>query len=350
MNNFRCLRLIEQAITTFNLDLSNLVVLTEAATGYYQLTPMIAALAGAKNVYALTRDSYYGKAEVVAQQTICLAKQWNVEDRIQVLLSREDKRIGLADIVTNLGFVRPLDKIFLKRLKATAVIPLMFETWEYRTEDIDIKECRRLKIPVLGTNENHPSLKIFQYVGHLVLKLLFELDIEVYRSKIVVVGGGEFGKATVKSLNQAGADVFQININKGESLADHQNQIFLSKCDAIAVVEHQSKEKIIGIDGQITGEKIKLLNPGVVLIHIAGNVEQKSLEAAKIIFYPSKIATTGYMSLSTDYLGPKPLIDLHTAGLKIGELMTSTNVKPEKYESTTYPDINISSLAQKLEQ
>lgn len=25
------------------------------------------------------------------------------------------------------------------------------------------------------------------------------------------------------------------------------------------------------------------------------------------------------MSVGTDYLGPKPLIDLHTAGLKVGE-------------------------------
>ena len=27
------------------------------------------------------------------------------------------------------------------------------------------------------------------------------------------------------------------------------------------------------------------------------------------------------MSVTTDYVGPKPVIDLHTAGLKVGEMM-----------------------------
>jgi len=319
INEARCRRLIDRAIAKFELDLSGLVILTEAATGYYVLTPLIAALACADCVYALTQDSRYGSAQMVYEQTIALADRWGVARRIEVLLSREDDRIASADIVTNLGFVRPLDASFLRRLKHTAVIPLMFEPWEYRPEDLDLAECRRLGIPVLGTNESHPDLRTLQYIGHLVLKLLFELDIEVFRARVVVVGGGEFGDAVFSSLCATGAAVSMIRPEQGESLNQQHIRDLLTDCDAIAVVEHRHRKRLIGSGGQITARELRSINPGVVLVHVAGDVDYADLEAAEIPVRPSRFAPVGYMSVTTDYLGPRPLVDLHTAGLKIGE-------------------------------
>ena len=37
---------------------------------------------------------------------------------------------------------------------------------------------------------------------------------------------------------------------------------------------------------------------------------------------PEIFAAAGSMSVTTDYVGPKPLIDLHAAGLRVGELLT----------------------------
>lgn len=115
--------LMRHSIRVFSLDLGKFIVLTEAASGFYALTPLIAALAGAKTVLALTRDSRYGSAAEVKQYTMELAKHWGVENRLVVLDSREDPRVGQADIVTNLGFVRPLDATLIARLKSTAVVP-----------------------------------------------------------------------------------------------------------------------------------------------------------------------------------------------------------------------------------
>jgi hypothetical protein len=321
MNEARCRRLIAQALTTFDLNLSGLRVLTEAATGYYILTPLVAALAGAEQVYALTQDSCFGRAKDICASTMALAARWNVHDRIQVLFSREAPQIGLADIVTNLGFVRPLDKPFLHRLKPTAVIPLMWETWEYRPQDLDLDECRKMGIPVLGTNEHHPDLQIFQYVGYLVLKLLFELNIEVFRSRIVVVGGGEFGNAVCNSLRAAGAVASQMRPEHGESLGQQRVRDLLADCDAIAMVEHHCREMLIGPSGQMTARELRSINPGVVLVHVAGNVDRVDLKAVGVPVRPSRFAPPGYMSVATDYLGPRPLIDLHTAGLKVGEAL-----------------------------
>src|SRR5438034_8191063 len=85
MNEPRVRWLMEKAIEAFELDLSGLVVLTEAATGYYQLTPLIAALAGADRVLALTRDSQFGPAVDVRDATLALAARWGVDERIEVL-------------------------------------------------------------------------------------------------------------------------------------------------------------------------------------------------------------------------------------------------------------------------
>jgi len=319
INKARCLRLIHQAINLFKLDLSDLTVVTEAATGYYVLTPLIAALAGAKHVYALTRDSRYGSASTVREHTLALASDWQIDNRLTVLFSRQDERIGLADIVTNLGFVRPLNLSFLNRLKPTVVIPLMWETWEYRPQDLDLDACRRLGIPVLGTNERHPDLQIFRYLGHLALKLLFELEIEVFRSQVAVIGGGEFGIQVSRTLQVAGAEVTQVRLSEGESLHTSQSHKALTGCDAVVVAEHHSREMLIGPNGQISATRLRQLSPGLCLVHIAGGVDRPSVEAAGIPCRPDESAPAGYMSVATDYLGPRPLIDLHAAGLAVGQ-------------------------------
>ena len=49
---------IDQTINKLKLDLKGKIVLTEAATGPYCTTPIIAALAGAK-VFAFTKNTKY---------------------------------------------------------------------------------------------------------------------------------------------------------------------------------------------------------------------------------------------------------------------------------------------------
>jgi len=127
--------------------------------------------------------------------------------------------IKKADIVTNLGFLRPIDKNFLSYLKPTAVIPLMYETWEFREHDLDLNECWKKGVPVLGTNEEHEALRIFDYVGHLCLKKLYEAEVEVFRSKIVLVGDNLFGKNIVKTLSAVGAEVLCVMNAEAEEIS-----------------------------------------------------------------------------------------------------------------------------------
>lgn len=327
INEGRCLRLIRNCIDTFKLDLRGLVILTEAATGYYVLTPMIAALGGADRVFALTKDSHYGSAQMVKERTMTLADQWGLTDRIEVLFSPEDERVGLADIVTNLGFIRPLDAPFLRRLRWSAVIPLMFETWEYRSEDLDFAECRRLDIPVLGTNEHHPHLQIFGYIGHIALKLLLMVGIELFRTKIIVIGSGEFAQQTLITLRAVGAEVTLLSPRIKGQLKSAEAQQAFREGDAVVVVEHYCRSMLIGTAGEIEAGDLYALNPHLVVVHICGPVDRAELERVGLRCYPGRFAPPGHMSVTTDYLGPRPMIDLHTAGLKVGEELARARVR-----------------------
>jgi len=324
MNFFRIDRLINQSIKAFQLDLTGLRVLTEAASGFFALTPIIAAVAGADFVYTITKNSRYGRASDILKNLNDLAVIWEVHDKIFNLPSKNHNYISKADIITNLGHVRPLTKSFLERLKPTAVIPLMWETWEYRPADLDLRECNRLGIPVLGTNENHPNLKTFDYVGILALKILLDLELEICNSYILLIGNSLFANIINKYLIMNGSNcIFFPDINQ---FNNHQLKSNLINIDAIIVAD-QSNEEIIGYKSLLLPETINQLNPGIAVVHICGNIDSDAIINSKISLYPKFIAPTGYMSLSTEYLGPKPLIDLHTAGLKVGEVLAKARLR-----------------------
>ena len=326
VNIKRIEKLIRDAIDTYNLDLSRLTVFTEAASGNYVVTPLIAALAGSDRVFAITQDSRYGKAVDVRKFTLELAQKWGVRDRIEVVSDKMPSILSQVDIVTNLGFVRPIDKNMIAHLKPTAVLPLMWETWEFREADLDLAECRRKGIMVLGTNEREEGIALFTYVGYLAVKLAFELEIEIYRSKVVVVGSGLFGENCVKAFDKLEAHIKYIDLSAGASLETESAKSTLRDVDLIVLVEHRNSVCLVGGEGQMTVDELLELSPHVSIVHIAGNINQQEIDNAAIPCLPQKSAAPGYMSVTTDYLGPKPVVALHTAGLKVGEAMARTRL------------------------
>jgi hypothetical protein len=266
-------------------------------------------------------------ASEISEKTMKLARDWSVDDRIHIITDRNHELIGNADIITNLGFVRPIDANFLKRLKKTAVIPLMWETWEFRDEDIDLEECRRLQIPVLGTNEHYPKLRTFEYMGHLALKLIYHLDVEIFLTKIMILGSGEFAEQIVSTLASVGAESVLIRTDIKGQLASSTTREYFRDADAIVIAEPSDRRAIIGPEGEISFEEIVKINPSLAVVHICGVIDQEELKISKLRYLPSRLARPGHMSVTTDHLGPKPLVNLHTAGLKVGEAMARARFK-----------------------
>ena len=206
-NQTRLLKLMRAAMDRCRLDLSGTVVLTEAATGAYVATPILAALAGARRVSALARPSRHGSVEEIAVRTMGLARLAGVHERIRIVTEKDAADVAQADVVTNSGHVRPIDAEMVGWMKRSAVIPLMYEAWEFRAQDVDLEACSRHGIRVAGTNERHPAVDVFSYLGIMANKLLLDAGIAVYGCKVMLCCDNPFASYIHQGLIQAGASV-----------------------------------------------------------------------------------------------------------------------------------------------
>ncbi len=85
-------------------------MLTEAASGAYVVTPVLAALAGAK-VYAFTRTTRYGTVEEIFANTQKLINECTSRKLdITLIDTITPEIIAQADIITNSGHLRPLNE------------------------------------------------------------------------------------------------------------------------------------------------------------------------------------------------------------------------------------------------
>lgn len=317
-NNKRVRRIIFDSISRLSLDLKGMSVLTEAGSGAFIVTPLIAALAGAEKVYVISKDSAYGRKEEIYEYLNEIASEWDIDSKTICRVSDPLQIANRVNIVTNLGFVRPIKRDLISRLPYDSAIPLMWETWEARDEDIDFESCKEYNIPVLGTNERDERLCIFRYVGLMALKLLMEQNIEIYRSNILVVSSGEYLKEIEKVLTGNGAELFIYNpFVPPANETDFKK--FVQNCDAIVIAEQKYKEPLISETehiniGWLDGNDVKI-------IHIAGVLDYMLMESRGFSKYPDKKVGSGYMTVTTDYVGVRPVIELHSAGLKVGQAL-----------------------------
>lgn len=303
---------IKNSLKKFDLNLQDLNVLTEAASGNYVITPIIAALAGA-NVTAITKDSAYATVDEVKKQTMALAKECNVEDKITILSNKRDLDYGVFDIVTNTGFVRPIDKSVIEQLSEHCVIPLMWEPWEYRADEIDLEACIRKGIKVYGTDESDIRLKTMSYIGYIILFFLLKNHYTPFSANILIIGNDHFVNPTIDILNNNKYNV--------ERYIDYDQRLDVSKYNVIILLENQDKRLLIGDSPDALIQKEDISSAQYVL-HICGNVD---FDRAKFLHDPDKPKPFGYMSYTTDFIDNNAVIDLHTAGLKVAEGMLKAN-------------------------
>lgn len=319
---------IKDSIEKFDLNLNGLNVLTEASSGNYVVTPIIAAIAGA-NVTAITQPSKYASISEVKEQTLSLAKKFHVEDKITIVENKKNISYEIFDVVTNTGFVRPINKDVIELLSPTCVIPLMWEPWEYREEDLDLNACADKGIKVYGTNESDVRLQTMSYIGYIALKFLLDDKKSPFSANILLLGNIQFAQPIINVLKQ--------NNYKYDYISDYEQTIDIKQYNTLILAENANNKLLIGNDGFI--ENCKLAED-VLIIHICGNVDFSGVPCKTI---PKNPAKYGYMSFTTDYIDNKAVIDLHTAGLKVAEGMIKANKKNimrkeyKHYMQTYYP-------------
>ena len=303
-------RLIAAAIKTFGLSLGGRTVLTEAATGNYVVTPVIAALAGAE-VFAFTRASRFGSIDEVKRQTEELIAAVRPHLPVRVITSLGDAPMDRLDVLTNTGFLRPIGSMLVDRLPRSCVIPLMWETWEFRSNELDMDACWRRGIKVYGTNEDDPRLRTKDYLGFIVLKRLLAESRTPFSTRVLLLGCEEFYLPVQHLLLKIGYECVVATVRDTFNSSDF---------DALVLLEHKEPTELVGSPTALI--PAKMFRPDQMVIHVCGQADFSELVCAR---YPETVAPFGFMSITTDYADPKALIDLHTAGLSVAEGMLEAN-------------------------
>ena len=205
--NDRLVRLGKAAIDRLRLDLGGITVLTEAASGAYATTAVIAAMAGADRVFAVARDNRFGSSSHHAGQTLALAAAAGVAERIEIVTGSPYDAARQSQIVTNSGNLRPIDATLIRHLPSNAVIALMYEAWELRAGDIDMAAATTRGLSVVGVNEQHPRIDVFSYLGPLAVRELHDAGIAIYGCHIAVLCDNSFAPPIVLALESLGARV-----------------------------------------------------------------------------------------------------------------------------------------------
>lgn len=313
--------LIHDAVERCRLDLTGKVVLTEAACGAYVVTPILAACAGAARVYATTKATAHGTVEEVIAQTLEVAQLAGVRDRIEIVTGRSPAIVAQADIITNSGHVRPIDREMIGWMKPSAVVSLMYEAWEFRPGDVDLDACRDRRIRVGATDERHPDVDVFSFLGPMAVKLLLDAHVAVYRSSILLLCDNPFSGFLVRGLKRAGAVV-----DLADSVATAQRY---KRYDAI-VVALQPRDVPV-----VSAADARLISgtwPGAVVGQFWGDIDRIALDDLNVPLWPEKGPGAGHMGILPSAIGPEPVIRLQAGGLKVGELLTSGTARDAAHD------------------
>ena len=314
---------VNKLISKYNLDLSDLTIFTEAASGPYLYNPLIAVISGAKQVFTYCKNSKFGEVRDIKVQIQDSYKKLGYSNSINFINEKKTEIIGKADIITNSGHVRPIDKNFICQMKSTAVIPLMWEPWEFRGTELDINTAKDCGILVMGTNEHEPPCDMRAYSSLTALKLLFDHGSSIVDENILIIGNQNTLAVPIqKTLTAMGLQCKRIETNI--DISDINTGI--KWATYIIVAEHLDNQLLIGTNALVSISKIveaRVHSIGV----ISGQVDKKGLEIAGVSVFPENLSPKGYMSYQPFELGPYPVMDLFAAGLKVGESMARARLK-----------------------
>jgi hypothetical protein len=301
---------IRRRIDILGLDLAGLSVATEAATGAYACTAVIAALAGAR-VHAVARESTrYGTYGDALSATLDLAARAGVADRISVARAFGAGSLESCDIVTNSGAVRPISGKMIARLRRGAVIGLMFEAWEFREADLDLAACRRHGIGVAAVNERHPDIAVFDFLGPLCVRLLEDGGMSLSGTNIAVLCDNPFEPYLLAGVSAAGARVQgfrEIGCLPREDW------------DAVVVAVDPNRNARLGYDEL---SMIASAAPGAKIAQFWGDIDRRAAADLGITSVcPAEEPAAGHMGTLLNALGHEPIVRLQAGGLRAAELL-----------------------------
>jgi hypothetical protein len=323
-------------VKNLQLNLQGKTVLTEAATGAYIVTPVLAALAGAK-VYAYSKTTRYGKLEEVFSNTRELAnsfKDFPLDIQYTEMLNPEI--VAQADIITNSGHLRPLNESMLAHAKNELVIPLMYEAWEWREADMDMQYIRKRGFKIGATNERHPDVDVFNYLGDMALKQIFDSGITPYKNRFILLCNNDFGPFIAKVLSRVCEGLAVIDKDEHKDRYDLglidwiggfpnlKIPASYKNAEAIIFTAYPFDQNWIGENTAISIQQLQTQLSDPLILRYAGDLDEEALRKKGLHFFPQHVHS-GHMGILPSAIGYDPIIRLQSGGLKAGEALLSGN-------------------------
>jgi hypothetical protein len=300
---------ITSRIAALELDLRGLHVVTEAATGDYACTAVVAALAGAR-VTAFARDTRrHGTARDAATQTLGLARLAGVREQITVVDVITPAHLADCDILTNSGHLRPITGEMIAALPQRAVIGLMFEGWEFRGDDLDLAAARARGIRIAAVNERHRDVGVFPFLGPLCLRLLQDAGFHAPGSNVAIVCDNPFAPFLRDGLAMAASEV---------ELAPSIAALRPNGWDAVVISLNPAVNPPLGAAGFAA---LKAAAPRAIVAQFWGDLDRDAARAEGFRVVPTAPPTPGHMGILLNALGHEPIVRLQTGGLRAAELI-----------------------------
>jgi hypothetical protein len=309
----RAKKIILSSKENLDVNLEGYTVLTEAGSNHYLFSPIIPLICGASKVFAFVKDTSYGSAEDIKDTCLEIASDLGLKDKLQIATNHlPENWLMEADIITNSGMLRPFNREKISKFKKGAVLPLMFEAWELRDQDIDIRACKEHGITVAGTWENHPFIKVFDYVMILCLKLAMEAGYEVMGNSIFIWSDDHFGEKIKKSFIQNGA--------KQCFLSTDPKLLFEKACDLdfIFIADYDEKQDY---EILLDLKNLIVISPNIGIIHLYGILNIERVKNLGLKVYPEKNGKAELMTYTLAHVGMNPLINLQVAGYRVAQEM-----------------------------
>jgi hypothetical protein len=319
----RTLRKVRALIEDAGLDLRGANVYTEAATGAYRIGAALALLAGARSVHCVARPSRFGPAQAAIAETRAFAVRAGADlGRLGFSEGHSAEALATADIVTNMGMLRPIDAGVIAELRPGAVIPLMYEPWEFRDEDVDLAAAERRGVLVVGVNEGHARSDCIGGLPLLVLKALLASGASVLCDDVLLVCGNRFARTLVLGLEPHCRSLDVLDDGRagdplpGRARRRHRSETNATHYDALVLLDAPDGRRFNVADDPDALWPRACLGTWDLCIQSMGNVHRGAFPDVR--FHPEGAPPMGYMGTNPAGLGPDLVARLVVAGLSAG--------------------------------
>ena len=200
---------------------------------------------------------------------------------------------------------------FAEAIRPGAALALMFESWEIQAgrEDLSLDRLRARGVRIAGTNERHPNVDVFSYLGLMAVVHLADAGVPAYRAIVGLLCDNPFRSYLESGLASNGATVLP---------ASEFDELAGDEIDVLLVALKPTGRSVLSRDDLV---RIRNLHPGVPIVQFWGDVDRDVATSAGVPVWPIRPPSPGHMGVLPSRLGPDATIRLQAGGLKVGQVL-----------------------------